>query len=734
LSLLSKELDFSTVLDRLEAIIYIADMETYEVIYINEHTKDIYGDIVGKTCWQSLHSGRTGPCTFCTNSKLVDVKGNPNGEYKWEFHNAANGKWYDIRNKAIRNADGRLLRLEIATDITHRKHAEQTFKLTESAWKNIFDAIPDSVVVLDLDYKIIKANKTTAELFGTTPEEIIGRRCYEVFHGSNAPVVGCPRSKLLQTQRTVSEEIYDPQKGRYLSITDSPIFENGKLKASVHIVKDITIRKRIENALQLSQFSLERCADTVYWMGPDARFIYANNAASQNLGYTREELLSMSIFDINPIFPREKWSVHWDMVKKLGHVITESMHRTKDGRLIPVEVMTNFITSEEKEYVCTFARDITERKQAVSALKTSEEKFSKAFISSPDMIVISSLTEGRIVEVNEGFLRKLGFRREDVIGKTSSELNLWVNSQDRIKYTDILRSEKEIKEFEADVRNKSGEVLSCLLSAGLIELDGEPHILSVARDITEHKKALKTGHLASIGELSAGIAHEINNPTNSIMLNAEMLLDMPELEADERNDIASSIRKDSQRITNIVKSLLSFARADCKEKSPVNINTIMRDALMLTQQQIGKSGIDLTISISPDIPEITANAQEMEQVFINIINNARYALNQKYPSNKCDKKLVISASPIEIDSTPYLQLIFYDTGTGISRDIIKKVKDPFFTTKPVNAGTGLGMSISHGIISDHKGTLEIESKEGEYTRIIIKLPVEVENEPAGSFD
>jgi signal transduction histidine kinase len=297
-----------------------------------------------------------------------------------------------------------------------------------------------------------------------------------------------------------------------------------------------------------------------------------------------------------------------------------------------------------------------------------------------------------------------------------------------------LRSEKEIKEFEADVRNKSGEVLSCLLSAGLIELDGEPHILSVARDITEHKKALKTGHLASIGELSAGIAHEINNPTNSIMLNAEMLLDMPELEADERNDIASSIRKDSQRITNIVKSLLSFARADCKEKSPVNINTIMRDALMLTQQQIGKSGIDLTISISPDIPEITANAQEMEQVFINIINNARYALNQKYPSNNCDKKLVISASPIEIDSTPYLQLIFYDTGTGISRDIIKKVKDPFFTTKPVNAGTGLGMSISHGIISDHKGTLEIESKEGEYTRIIIKLPVEVENEPAGSFD
>ncbi len=844
------DLDLSKVLDSLDVIVYVADMETYELVYINEYTRNIFGDITGKVCWQSLQSDQTGPCDFCTNNKLLDARGNPTGEYNWEFRNTTNGRWYDIRDKAIINEDGRPLRLEIATDITHRKHTEQTLKLAEEEWMNTFDAISDSVVVLDLDYQIIKANKATAESFDTTSEDLVGRRCYELFHGNCKPFEGCPHSELLQTQETVTREIYEPTIERYLLVTDAPIFKNGILKASVHIVKDITKRKQAENKLRMTQFSVDRCAEEVFWMEQDARFIYVNDAACEILGYSREELLTMSVFDINPSFPAEKWPEHWQRVKKLGYVILESEHCTKDGRRFPVEVMVNFIKFEDKEYICAFARDITERKKATedmerifqasdyliciasmdgyfrkispafsetlgysekelmerpffdfihpddrastlavvteklekgeavisfenryrckdgtykwlvwtsrpvveegemfaiayditkrknaeNELKASEEKFSKAFRSSPDMIAITRIKDNKLIEVSEGCIRILGFSREEAIGKSATDLNIWIKNEDRDRYIDMLRSRNKVEDFEADLRTKSGKIRSCQFSVELIELEGEAHMLSVIRDITEHKQALKAGHLASIGELAAGIAHEINNPTNSIMLNAEMLLDMPEIEADERSDIAASIRNDSQRITNIVRSLLSFARADTKEKVPVSINQIMRDTLMLTEQQIGRNGINLKISIPQDMPEIIANAQELEQVFINIINNARYALNQKYPQDNSGKIMDISGSMVEIDNRPYMQLVFYDSGTGISGDIIKKVKDPFFTTKPADAGTGLGMSISHGILSDHKGTLEVESEEGEYTRIIIKLPVEVENEPAGSSD
>ncbi|NJL59641.1 MAG: HAMP domain-containing histidine kinase [Desulfobacteraceae bacterium] len=235
------------------------------------------------------------------------------------------------------------------------------------------------------------------------------------------------------------------------------------------------------------------------------------------------------------------------------------------------------------------------------------------------------------------------------------------------------------------------------------------------------EESMRQARLASIGELSAGVAHEINNPLNCIIGYAQILADRAAKESEE-SDLAGRIMKDSMRIETIVKSLLSFAREKKREKmscrySGHTFRNLMSDA--------GSSEKD-RISVNTDIPgnplNIKANAQQIQQVFLNLISNARYALNMKYPESDPDKVLEIKSEKVKKDGMGIIRIMFWDRGTGIAADISDRVCEPFFTTKPPNKGTGLGLSISHGIILDHQGKLWFESVQGEYTKAFVELP------------
>ncbi len=250
--------------------------------------------------------------------------------------------------------------------------------------------------------------------------------------------------------------------------------------------------------------------------------------------------------------------------------------------------------------------------------------------------------------------------------------------------------------------------------------------LEIVEDITDRKlaeaEAIRSSHLASLGELAAGVAHEVNNPINGIINYAQMLQN--KYAPDSRDyTIANRIIKESDRISGIVRKLLSFARDRKEEKSLTDISAVLSDALDLGGAQMKNDGIILNVNMQEALPEINANPQQIEQVFLNILSNARYALSQKYPGTHKDKALEITGEKVMVDERCYARITFYDRGTGISSGIIDKVMNPFFSTKPGNQGTGLGLSISHGIISDHGGKVMIDSVEGEYTKIIVDLPV-----------
>ena len=251
-------------------------------------------------------------------------------------------------------------------------------------------------------------------------------------------------------------------------------------------------------------------------------------------------------------------------------------------------------------------------------------------------------------------------------------------------------------------------------------------VLVLAIDITEklrlEAEAMQLAQLASIGELAAGVAHEINNPVNVIINYGEIL---EEVLRDNKieEDIPGRIIKEGERISKIVRSLLSFSRPVDKERKSVPFMEIIRETLELTETQLRKDGIELIINISEDLPEITVNPQQLQQVFLNVLSNSRYALNMKYARGDKNKIIEVFGEKMIVREESYLRIVIKDRGTGIKKEILEKVMGPFFTTKPAGAGTGLGLSISRNIIIDHGGKFTIESSEGDFTKVIIDLPL-----------
>ncbi len=244
-----------SVFDSLDAGVYVADLETYELLFVNKHARDMFGDIVGKICWQVFQANQTGPCSFCTNDKLLTPDGQSTGVYVWEFNNTVNGRWYELRDRAIRWVDGRFVRLEIATDITERKQADKVLyetmiKLEDEKAKSqaIIAAIGDGISIQATDFMVLYQNQIHKDSIG----EHIGEYCYMAYEERNHVCEGCPVDQSFKDGNIhAAERTIITDKGlRHFEITASPLKDStGKIIAGIEVVRDITERKKHEAEL-----------------------------------------------------------------------------------------------------------------------------------------------------------------------------------------------------------------------------------------------------------------------------------------------------------------------------------------------------------------------------------------------------------------------------------------------------------------------------------------------------
>ncbi|GEM_PF-5275736 len=251
-------------------------------------------------------------------------------------------------------------------------------------------------------------------------------------------------------------------------------------------------------------------------------------------------------------------------------------------------------------------------------------------------------------------------------------------------------------------------------------------LFSIFRDVTEKKELqsenIRAAQLASLGELAAGVAHEINNPVNAIVNLAQLLEEDIIEDKDYSTELVSLIVKEGQRIAGIVRNLLNFARKEQDESQPSDLKRILDEALDLTQVQMEKENIWVDTELPDDLPYVKVRGQEIQQVFINILSNARYALNKKFVQEHPEKAVFIKGEHVLSKQNDMVRIEFYDKGLGIPQSELSKICNPFYSTKPKGQGTGLGLSISHKIIQDHHGRMSFDSKEGEYTRVLVELP------------
>jgi PAS domain S-box-containing protein len=361
-------------------------------------------------------------------------------------------------------------------------------------------------------------------------------------------------------------------------------------------------------------------------------------------------------------------------------------------------------------------------------LKTSRQKLitAKAYTDN----IIRSMSNSLLVvnkdqtirAANQATYDLLGYTKEELLGKPFSII-FAEGYYSGIGLDDLI-DKGFTRNVETTYLSKYGEKIRMLFTGSVIfdEKGKFEGIVCVSQDITMQTETMRAGHLASIGELAAGVAHEINNPVNSIINFAQIMVDEVKRGEITSDEIPARIIREGDRVATIVSSLLSFARENEKEKRAIDVREIIAEVLALTETQVLKDGINLTVDFPEELHKTLADFQQIEQVFLNLLNNARYALNQKHPNAHPRKNLIIHGIEETVDDALYVVVTFIDYGTGIPSAILDKIYNPFFSTKPSGIGTGLGLAISHGIITDHNGKLAFESKYGDYTKVAVRLP------------
>ncbi len=367
--------------------------------------------------------------------------------------------------------------------------------------------------------------------------------------------------------------------------------------------------------------------------------------------------------------------------------------------------------------------DETETLAADQQLNMFTARWEKIFIAIQDPALVVS-SDSIILEANPATFAAARKRREEVVGKKVCDILHDGHCEHGKCPLEQLIGRQKTRISETDLHGLHGPYM--LTVSPLIEEDGDIHAtLLVARNLTEEEvvraEAIRAAQLAAIGELASGVAHEINNPINGIINYARIILDDPDDEGAKEH--LTNIIGEGKRIAAIVSNLLDFARRKEERQAPSRVEKIIATSLQLVSHLLKKDGITCTVAIAETLPPLTCNEQQLQQVVLNIISNARYALNKRYPQPCPEKTLDITASLHRQNLREYIRLTFTDRGIGIAPDIRHRLFDPFFSTKPKGEGTGLGLSISHGLVREHGGSIRVQSKTGEGARFTIDLPL-----------
>ncbi|MCF8035763.1 MAG: PAS domain S-box protein [Desulfobacteraceae bacterium] len=598
----------------------------------------------------------------------------------------------------------------------------------------ILETIEEGIYVIDQNYTVEYMNRQMVELFG----EGTGEKCHRLLNNSDTLCPWCRASEVFQGNR-LHWELFIPKTEKTFALTELPLKNPDGSVSKLCIFRDITERKKREAELAASeeryQNLFENVGVGVYISSKEGRFLDANQSFIQMLDYqSKEELLNIDITRDLYVRPSDRRKFQ-EMIERDGRVVEyEVEFKKRDGTPITV-LLTSHVRYDHQGNVLGYEGitvDQTERYMMEKKLREAHDFMNKIIQSSPSPIMAADL-KGNIFIWNRAAEETLGYPASETIGKM--HITKIYPEGLAYKLMKMIRSPEHggvglLRSHPMLYVRKDGEVIDGSLSAAMIYDDDGNEVATVGSfvDMTERiemertlrstqEQLLQSEKLAAMGRLTSQIAHELNNPLYGIMNTLELLKSEITPENKRRKLLDMSL-SETVRLAEMLRKMLSFSKPDQEEKGPVNINTIIDELMLLHEKQLRENSIKLKSELAEALPEIYASRNQMRQVFLNMISNARDAMPE-------GGTLTFRTS--HQDGHVYIEIS--DTGQGIDKENLNRIFDSFFTTKDTVKGVGLGLSVCYGFIQDHGGDIRVNSSSGEGTTFIINLPVHQAPEP-----
>ncbi len=627
----------------------------------------------------------------------------------------------------------------IFRDISERRAAEEALRQSEARLIQAQRCAHIGNWEIDLDAQTIWGSQEAYRIYGLEPEPgpvdlayaetfilpedrphmaaaladlVAGRASYDVEYRMVRPDGTVP---LLHS---TADLICDPE-GRPIKVAG--------------VVQDVTDARDAENRLKLTQYGVDNATDAILWMTGDARLIWVNDSACRILGYSREELLDMTLFDVDTLMDRDVWPEQWERLKHFGPFTFERTMTKKTGEMVPVEVNVGYVAYRGVEYNCSFARDITNRKRA----EEEATRLSRIIDDSFDEVYVFDAETLRFVQVNQGAIRNLGYTLDELYDMTPVDLKpaYTLESFEQL-VTPLRNGTEEQLIFYTEHRRKDGSLYPVEVRLQLTDLEPRPMFLAIILDITERKaveEALSVAEerlrqsqkMEAIGQLAGGIAHDFNNILTAILGYSDLLLTGSQGVIQPIRPELEQIKRAAERAGALTRQILAFSRRQALNPQVVSLNDILSGMEPLLRRTLGEH-IDVVCELDPDLGLTELDAHQFEQVLMNLAVNALDAMpaggRLTFSTGNAEIDGKTAALPPELLAGRYVMLTVQDTGMGMDEAIVSRVFEPFFTTKETGKGTGLGLSTVYGTIRQSGGSITVDSRVGEGSRFTLYLP------------
>jgi len=634
----------------------------------------------------------------------------------------------------IKFPDGTVMVGGICRDITERKLAEENLKKNEQFLNDIFNSVQDGISVLNLDLTVRHVNEIMNKWYKENlPLE--GKKCYEAYHNADKPCNPCPTLRCFESGNTEWDIVPGPPKDspvKWIELFSYPIKEpdSDKVTGVIEFVRDITERKLADEEARRAMREWEEIFQAIghptLILSPQHKVLAANKAALKAMGMTVEEIEGKPCYEVFHGTSSPPPGCPMEMMMRSGRLETVQMEiETLCGTFL-VSCTPVFNARGELEKVIHIATDVTDRVRAEEDRWVLETAINNA----QECIMVSD-RENRLTYVNRAFEKLTGYSAAEALGNSPGMLKS--GQHDRAYYQNLKQTIYAGHPWQGTLtlKKKNGELYD--VSATITPVYGKAGIpdyfVSIHRDVTREReleqRIQQNQRLEAIGTLAGGIAHDFNNLLSPILGFTELSMDALPTGSEVKENLEEVMRA-ARRATDLVRQILSFSRRSNHKRKPLQMAPIIKEALKLLRASIPVS-IDIRQEITDTAESVIADPTEIHQVVMNLCTNAFHAM----PDGGI---LTVALKSVELDSNDsalipdcapgrYLKLSVEDTGCGIPPEIRNKIFEPYFTTKKEGRGTGLGLAVTHSIVSACGGTINVYSEPGKGTRFSLYFPV-----------